>query len=64
MPHNNVKLQHIIEQLCAAGCERVYEVIDIMERQESTTETAHLSTQESEIVLQELKNIMAVYKQK
>ncbi|MDH5612018.1 MAG: hypothetical protein OEY66_06135 [Gammaproteobacteria bacterium] len=64
MPHNNVKLQHIIENICSTGCERVYEIIAIMERRESIEETSQLNSQESEIVLQELKNIMAVYKQK
>jgi hypothetical protein len=61
---DNEKLQHIIEHICAAGCERVYEVIANMESQQNIEETAQLNTQESEIVLQELKTIMAVYEQK
>lgn len=61
---NNEKLQHIIEQLCATGCERVNEVIAIMERQQSTKETATLNAQENAMILHELKNIMAVYEKK
>ncbi|MCK5003142.1 MAG: hypothetical protein KAS57_08955 [Gammaproteobacteria bacterium] len=63
MPANNPKLQHIIEQLCTTGCERVNEVIEILERQENIQETGQLSTEESKIVLHELKAIMAVYEQ-
>lgn len=64
MPANNPKLQHLIEQLCTTGCERVNEVIEILEREESIEETRELSAEESEFVLLELKTIMAVYEQK
>ena len=64
MPANNEKLQHIIEQLCVSGCERVNEVIEVLERNESIKETHELNTQESEFVLLELKAIMAVYEEK
>ena len=63
MPANNEQLQHIIEQLCVTGCERVNEVIEILERQESIEEMHELNAQESEFVLLELKTIMAVYDQ-
>ena len=63
MPANNEKLQHIIEQLCTTGCDRVNEVIELLERQESIEETRELSTQECDAVLLELKAIMAVYDQ-
>ena len=63
MPANNEQLQHLIEQLCTTGCERVNEVIEILERQESVEETRELSAEESEFVLLELKVIMAVYDQ-
>ena len=63
MPANNPKLQHLIEQLCTSGCERVNEVIEILERNESIEETRQLSAEESEFVLLELKAIMAVYEQ-
>lgn len=64
MPHNNEKLQYVIEHICANGCEHVNEVIEILECQESTPETSPLSAQETELVLLELKAIMAVYEQK
>ena len=63
MPANNPKLQHIIEQLCTTGCERVNEVIEILENQGSIEETRTLNSEESQHVLQELKTIMAVYDQ-
>lgn len=63
MSSDNKKLQHIIEQLCVTGCERVNEVIKRLEQHESVEETQQLSTQEIRIVLQELKAIMAVYEQ-
>ncbi|MDH5388852.1 MAG: hypothetical protein OEY06_10435 [Gammaproteobacteria bacterium] len=63
MPPNNQKLQDIIEQLCTTGCDRVNEVIEILERQESIKETSELNEQECTIVLLELKAIMAVYEQ-
>ena len=64
MPANNEKLQHIIEQLCVSGCERVNEVIEILERNQCIEETNELSGQESAFVLLELKAIMAVYEEK
>ena len=64
MPHNSEKLQHVIEHICAIGCEHVNEVIEILERQESTPETSALSAEETELVLHELKTIMAVYERK
>lgn len=64
MNKRNEKLQDIIEQLCATGCERVNEVIEILEYQGSTEETHSLNKQECDTVLLELKAIMAVYEQK
>ena len=61
MPLNNKKLRPIIELICTAGCDRVNEVIEILEQQQKTEETCELNTQESELVLQELKAVMAVY---
>lgn len=63
MLHNNEKLQHVIEHICANGCEHVKDVIEILERRESTPETSPLSAQETESVLLELKAIMTVYEQ-
>ena len=64
MPSKNEKLQLIIEQLCATGCERVNEIIDILEHQGSIEETNQLNKQECDIILLELKAVMAVYEQK
>ena len=64
MPANNEKLKLIIEQICSSGCERVNEVIEKLQRQESIEETSKLSLQESNIVLLELKDIMSVYEHK
>ena len=64
MSTSNIKLQHIIEQICTSGCDRVYEIIDTLEQQNPTDETRELNSEETIIVLQELKTIMAVYKQK
>ncbi|MES0328380.1 MAG: hypothetical protein ABUK13_09350 [Gammaproteobacteria bacterium] len=63
MNKHNEKLHDIIEQLCATGCERVNEVIEILECQGSIEETIQLSAQECDTVLLELKAIMAVYEQ-
>lgn len=63
MPNNNKKLQLLIEQLCATGCERVNEIIEILENQRSIKETSQLSKQECGVVLLELKTIMAVYEE-
>ena len=63
MPSNNPKLQHIIEQLCTSGCERVNEIIETLERQDSVEETSQLGIEERKIVLREIKAIMAVYQQ-
>ena len=63
MPNNNKKLQQLIEQLCSTGCERVNEIIEILENQGSTNETNQISKQECDVVLLELKTIMAVYEE-
>ena len=64
MPSSNEKLLLIIEQICLTGCERVNEIIERLERQESIEETSQLSIQEVDFVLLELKSIMTVYEQK
>lgn len=63
MPTNNEKLQHIIEQICTNGCDRVNEIIEQLEHNHCIDETSTLDKDESRIVLQELKAIMAVYEQ-
>ena len=64
MPYNNEKLQLLIELLCLKGCQRVNEIIEILERQESIEETRALNAQECRLVLLELKAVMAVYESK
>ena len=64
MLNNNQQLQLLIEQLCSTGCERVNEIIEILENQGSIKETSQLSKQECDVVLLELKTIMAVYEEK
>lgn len=64
MSTSNIKLQHIIEQICASGCDRVYEIIDTLEQHQHIDQTRELNKEETTIVLQELKAIMAVYKEK
>ncbi|MCW8923649.1 MAG: hypothetical protein OQK69_08485 [Gammaproteobacteria bacterium] len=64
MPLNNEKLRPIIEHICAAGCERVNEVIEILEHQQCIEETRGLDKQENKLILQELKAVMAVYDKK
>ncbi|MDH3343504.1 MAG: hypothetical protein OEM07_07265 [Gammaproteobacteria bacterium] len=61
MPTSNEKLQHIIERICAKGCDHVNEIIISLEQQTSIEETRELDEQECRIVLHELKTIMAVY---
>lgn len=63
MSDKNENLQLIIENICLTGCERVNEIIGILDRHESIEETRKLSRQESNIVLQELKMVMSVYKE-
>ena len=63
MPGNNKKLQAIIEQICSTGCEQVNEIIETLERDESIEETKLLSAEECDIILHDLKSIMAIYEQ-
>ena len=64
MPSNNNNLQDIIEQICSAGCERVNEVIEILDRNETVEETKQLSPENCKALLHELKAIMSIYEQK
>ena len=63
MPGNNEQIQLIIEQICVTGCDRVNEVIEILERDENIEETKLLSAEECDIILHDLKSIMAIYEQ-
>ena len=58
------KSQHCIEQLCAEGCQSVRDYIQRMEKGETVPYTEALDAAEKQIVLSELKTIMAVYDEK
>jgi hypothetical protein len=54
-------LQSIVEALCETGCQRVSDVIEILDKGADVKKTAALTEQERKQVLAELKNIMSVY---
>jgi hypothetical protein len=54
-------IQSIIESICELGCDRVNEIIDVLERGNSIDETRALDKSDQQWVLMELKGIMAVY---
>ena len=54
-------IQSIIESICERGCDRVNEVIYVLERGNSVDETRALDKSDQQRVLMELKAIMAVY---
>jgi len=54
-------LQSVVETLCETGCQKVSDVIEILEKGADVQKTAALSEQERKQVLHELKNIMSVY---
>ena len=56
-------VQSIIESICEHGCERVNEIIDLLEAGETAAEVSELDKDEQRVVLLELKTIMAVYDQ-
>ena len=54
-------VQSTIESICELGCDRVNEIIDVLERGNSVDETRSLDKSDQQRVLKELKTIMAVY---
>jgi len=54
-------IQTIIDSICELGCDRVNEIIDILECGKSVEETRGLDKSDQLRVLLELKVIMAVY---
>ena len=56
-----VHVQSTIESICELGCDRVNEIIDVLERGNSVDETHALDKSDQQRVLMELKTIMAVY---
>ena len=55
------ELHKIIEQLCAAGCQTVNEHIASIEAGQVPREMQALNREDRQLVLNELKTIMAVY---
>ncbi|SCZ67506.1 hypothetical protein [Thiohalomonas denitrificans] len=55
------RIDACVEVLCQKGCRAVWGAIDAMEQGEPLPETAHLEAIEHWAVLDELKNVMAVY---
>lgn len=60
MDHN--KLTHYLEVLCQSGCDTVNATIEAMENNQPISITHDLNPDERQILLRELKSIMAVYK--
>jgi hypothetical protein len=54
-------IQSIIESICELGCDRVNEIINLLECGNSIEETHALNQCDQQRVLMELKAIMAVY---
>ncbi len=54
-------VQSIIESICKLGCDRVNEIIDVLECGNSVEETRGLDKSDQQWILMELKAIMAVY---
>jgi hypothetical protein len=57
----NPKIDHCIELLCHKGCRALWQDIAVLDRGQELPETQELSTAERELLLRELKAIMAVY---
>lgn len=58
---NREKINHCVETLGMRGCTEVLESIRLLEAGTSLPETAELTNNECEAVLNELKSAMAVY---
>ncbi len=56
------KLTNYLEILCQSGCDTVNATIEAMENDQPTSIVEELTPDERQIVLQELKAIMSVYK--
>lgn len=58
---NTSKIADCVEILCHKGCKEVSQVILALERGELVAEAEHLNPDERQMVLAELKTVMAVY---
>lgn len=61
LPRN---VQACVDSICQRGCERVNEIIELLEAGKSVDEVCKLDHDGQKAVLRELKAIMAVYEQK
>lgn len=57
------KIAHCIEVLCQKGCKEVSLIILALERGETMAEVQELNEGERQVVLHEIKSIMAVYQE-
>jgi hypothetical protein len=60
----NSKTHKIAEDICKLGCNRVNEIIECIERKQDIAEIAGLAADEIDLLLSELKDIMAVYRKR
>ena len=58
-----LNIQSCIESICELGCERVNEIIALIEAGRAVDEVSALNRKQQKLVLRELKTIMAVYDQ-
>ncbi len=58
---NDKQIDSCLENLCQQGCRTVNQVIQRLEQEEVIDTVKHLSAAQQKTLLQELKNIMAVY---
>lgn len=58
---NDKQIDSCLENLCKQGCRTVNQVIQRLEQEQVIDIVKHLSAAQRMILLQELKNIMAVY---
>ena len=54
-------LQDLVEDVCKLGCIRVNEIIALLEQGKNIPDIPDLNPAETEMLLSELKAIMAVY---
>jgi hypothetical protein len=52
-----------LEQICQQGCQQVNVIIQQLQQGVHLSETQHLTTFQTTLLLHELQNIMAVYNQ-
>ncbi|TNF32618.1 MAG: hypothetical protein EP315_09360 [Gammaproteobacteria bacterium] len=62
MSHDNIS--QALEAICHLGCKEVNDIIESMKNGVCPQQASHLSALEKDLLLEELKNIMAVYERK